>query len=345
MRLSRALLLPGVDQPLEMIERELPDPSPGDALVRIEACGVCGSDLFLQRGGFGTDRLPVVPGHEAAGRVEAVGSPSDAWLVGRQVALYYIHAPGDSIWALSGHINVGPQVQRMGVDVDGAFADAVIRPVSTLIPVDPEMDPATVAVATDALATPFHALTAIANLEAGQTLAVVGVGGIGSNAVQIGRMLGANVVAVGRSAAKMEQARTLGAAAVLASSDGVDAVREAAGANIDVVVECTGSEEMAGFAVGIAGFRSRVVLVGASRKPIPVASADLIWREISLVGSRGFTPDEIVQVLEHVRAGRLATDHLTQTRRPMSQANDALEDLRTGRTMRTVLVADPAMSV
>lgn len=338
--LNQVLVLPGVGRPLVMEDRPLPVPAPGEALVRVDACGVCGSDLFLQKGGFGTHTFPVVPGHEAAGRVEAVGSPDDAALVGAQVALYYIDAPHDSRWAQDGAINIGPDVTRMGVDVDGAFARYVVRPVSTLIRVAPEMDPAVVAVATDALATPFHALTAIARLQPGEQLLVIGPGGIGSNAVQIGAMLGADVAVVGRSAAKMDLARSLGASVAVSSEYGVPALRELVGRNIDVVVECSGDESMARFALEAAGYRARVVMVGASLTPFPLSTGELIWRELSVMGSRGFTPDEIRTVLEHVRAGRLTTEHLIGDRRPWTDANSALEDLRTGRTTRTVLMMD-----
>jgi len=337
-RHHQVLLLPGVDLPLELVERSIPTPRPGEALVRVEACGVCGSDLFLQKGGFGVDKLPVVPGHEASGRVEAVGRSADRQLIGRQVALYYIDAPHDSRWARAGSINIGPDVVRMGVDVDGAFGQYVVRPVSTLIPVSPEMDPATVAVATDALATPFHALTAIAGLAAGERLLVIGPGGIGSNAVQIGVMLGADVVVAGRSRAKLRQAIALGARAAVPSEAGVEAIREAAGGNIDVVIECSGVEQMARFALDCAGYRARVVMVGASTHAFAVSTGELIWRELSVLGSRGFTPAEISEVLAHVRAGRLSTAHLTRDQRRWHEANEALDDLRAGRSTRTVLI-------
>jgi D-arabinose 1-dehydrogenase-like Zn-dependent alcohol dehydrogenase len=76
--INEVLVLPGVGLPLTLEQRAMPVPAPGEALVRVDACGVCGSDLFLQRGGFGAEKLPVVPGHEAAGRVEAVGSTGDS---------------------------------------------------------------------------------------------------------------------------------------------------------------------------------------------------------------------------------------------------------------------------
>jgi propanol-preferring alcohol dehydrogenase len=270
--------------------------------------------------------------------VEAVGSAEDAALVGQQVALYYIDAPQDSRWAREGAINIGPDVTRMGVDVDGAFARYVTRPVSTLLPVTPEMDPAVVAVATDALATPFHALTAVARLQPGEQLLVIGPGGIGSNAVQIGALLGADVAVAGRSEAKLALARSLGASIAVSSDIGVDALLAMVGRNIDVVLECSGVDAMARFAVECAGYRARVVMVSASREPFPVSTSELIWREMSVQGSRGFTPRDIEAVLEHVRHGRLTTDHLTADQRPWRQANEALDDLREGRSTRTVLV-------
>ncbi|MDI1289239.1 MAG: alcohol dehydrogenase catalytic domain-containing protein, partial [bacterium] len=89
-RPARAFVLPAVDAPLTRSEQVLREPRPGEALVRIDACGVCGSDVFLQKGGFGAEKLPVVPGHEAAGRVVSVGDGADSAWVGKQVALYYI---------------------------------------------------------------------------------------------------------------------------------------------------------------------------------------------------------------------------------------------------------------
>jgi len=334
------LVLPEVGGRLVRQQRTLAPPQPGQALVRIDACGVCGSDLFLRKGGFGVDKLPVVPGHEAAGRVELVGDPADDHWVGRQVALYYIDAPADGHWARKGAINIGPEVKRMGVDVDGAFARYVVRPISTLVAVQPEMDPVQVAVCTDALATPYHAITAVAGVQPAERVVVIGPGGIGSNAIQIAAMLGARVTAVGRSQPKLEQAIRLGATSALHVDAGPQAVAEAAGGNVDVVLECSGVPALARLAIDCAGYRARVVMIGAAREAFEVSSAELIWRELSVMGSRGFTPNEISEVLALVREGRLSTSHVTADRRHWLQADAALQDLSAGRTTRTVLVMD-----
>lgn len=333
----KALIVPAVGAELELVDRPVRDPLPGEALVRVEACGVCGSDVFLQDGGFGVE-LPVVPGHEASGTVVAVGdSADDAW-VGKQVALYYIDWPPGSPWELSGHENMGPGITRMGVDVDGAFAEFVTRPIRTLVPVEPRLDPAAVAVATDALGTPYHALRAVAGVQPGETVAVIGVGGIGSGAVQIAAHLGAHVIAIGRSAGKLATAAELGASVTVESSIGAAAIIEAAGGQIDVVVQCAGeSSGLDRLAIDIAGYRARVVFVGVSREPFEVSATELIWRELALLGSRGFTVRDVAEVLDLVRSGALTTDHLTRHRRPLAEAGEALADLRAGKVLRTVL--------
>jgi D-arabinose 1-dehydrogenase-like Zn-dependent alcohol dehydrogenase len=326
----RALLLPGVGAPLELVERDVPEPGPGQARVRVQACGVCGSDLFLQKGGFGADKLPVVPGHEAAGVVDAVGEGVSAVAVGDQVALYYIDNPPGAP-----RPNLGPDVQRMGVDVDGAFADYVVRPASTLIVPPAPVDPATLAVLTDAVGTPYHGLARIARVQPGETVAVLGIGGIGSNAVQVAAALGARVIAVSRRADKLALARSLGAEAAVTMADARDAI---GGAGADVVVQCADSPQLDEAAIALGGYGARIVLIGASVDPFAARSSDLIWRELSVMGSRGFTPEDIREVIDLFLAGTLRADHLTSVQRPLEEGNAALDDLREGRVLRSVLV-------
>jgi alcohol dehydrogenase, propanol-preferring len=337
----RVAELPAVGAPLRLVERPVPEPGPGEALVRVQACGVCGSDLFLQKGGFGPSvAMPVVPGHEAAGVVAAVGPDVTRVVPGEQVAIWYIHAPADSLYAQRGHPNVGPGVVRMGVDVDGAFAEYVLRPVSTLVPVPAPVDPAALAVLTDAVGTPYHALVKIAKLQPGETLAVLGIGGVGSNAVQLGKNLGARVVAVTRSEEKLELARRLGADELVqaGSDDTVARARAACGGDgPDVVIQCVGSAAVDEQAIDLATFGGRVVFVGSSPNHFRARAVELCWKELTLLGSRGFTADDIVAVIELYLAGHVSTDHLTERTRPLEEANEALDDLREGRVLRSVL--------
>jgi D-arabinose 1-dehydrogenase-like Zn-dependent alcohol dehydrogenase len=337
----KAVELPAHHQPLRLVQRAVPEPGPGELRIRVEAVGVCGSDLFLQKGGFGQGPpMPIVPGHEAAGVVDAVGPDVVDVEVGDQVALYYITTPAGDPWAARGRPNISPHVQRMGVDVDGAFAEYVLRPVEAVIRPAAPVPPPVLAVLTDAVATPLHGLKRVANLKAGETLVVLGVGGLGSSAVQLGKAMGTRVIAVTRSAAKLELARRLGADEIVPALEGdpVAAVRALTGGHgADVVVQCVGSARQDEQAIAMGGPGGRVVLIGSSLEPFSVRAVDIFWRELAVLGSRGYVPDDIRDAIDLYLAGELRTDHLVETVRPLEQANEALDDLRQGRVFRSVL--------
>jgi 2-desacetyl-2-hydroxyethyl bacteriochlorophyllide A dehydrogenase len=335
----RAMELGGFGEPLRLVPRPVPVPGTGEVRVRIEACGVCGSDIFLQKGGFGRP-LPIVPGHEAAGRVDALGPGVDGFEVGQQVALAYIVNRGGAPSARDGRVNAGIGVERMGVDVDGAFAEYVVRPAASLVPVPRELDPSILAVLTDAVGTPYHALARVGEVQPGEVVLVLGIGGIGSNAVQVARQLGATVIAATRNPEKLRLAGRLGATTLIRSGpDLAERVREATGGQgPDVIVQCADTEVLDRLAVEMVRPGGRVIYVGVSVQPFSLRSSDLIWREATLLGSRGFTGEDIADVVGLYLAGAIVADHLVETRRPLAEANEALDDLRAGRVLRSVLL-------
>ena len=340
-RTMRAVELPAIGAPLRLTQRPVPEPGPGEVRVRVEACGVCGSDVFLQKGGFGDAvTLPMTPGHEAAGVVDELGDGVLDLAVGDQVALYYITTPPDDPWAARGRPNISPNVRRMGVDVDGAFAEYVIRPVAALIRPPEPVPPAVLAVLTDAVATPLHGLKRVARLQAGETLVVLGVGGLGSNAVQLGKAFGARVIAVTRSEAKLRLARELGADATVPADGGdpVAAVKALTGGHgPDVVIQCVGSAAVDEQAIAMGGPGGRVILIGSSLDHFRARAVDIFWRELAVLGSRGFVPDDIRDAIDLYLDGTIDVSHLVETVRPLEEANDALEDLKAGRVFRSVL--------
>jgi alcohol dehydrogenase, propanol-preferring len=336
-----AVELPAVGAPLRLTARPIPEPGPGMVRVRVEACGVCGSDVFLQKGGFGDKvAMPVIPGHEAAGVVDALGDGVTDVAVGDQVALYYITTPADDPWAARGRPNISPNVRRMGVDVDGAFAEYVLRPPEALIRPRAHVPPPVLAVLTDAVATPLHGLKRVAHLAEGETLVVLGIGGLGSNAVQLGKAMGARVIAVTRSESKLRLARELGADETVPADEGdvVAIVREIAGGHgADVVIQCVGSAAVDEQAIAMGGPGGRVVLIGSSLDHFRARAVDIFWRELSVLGSRGFVPDDIRDAIDLYLDGRLVVDHLVRSVRPLADANEALEDLKAGRVFRSIL--------
>lgn len=338
----RVMELPGVGEALRPAQRPVPDPGPGEVRVAIEACGVCGSDHFLQQGGFGRAvPYPIVPGHEPAGRVDALGDGVSELAIGDQVAVYYITTPAGDRWSAAGRPNISPHVRRMGVDLDGAFAEYVIRPVAAVVPVPRPVPPEVLAVLTDAVATPLHALRRVADVQPGESLAIIGIGGLGTAAVQLGKVLGAHVIAVTRSETKQALARELGADDVVAAGTpaSVAEVREAAGGyGVDVVLQLAGDARADEAAMAMAGPGGRVVLVGAALEPFSVRAAEIFWRELSVLGSRGMLPGDIADAIDLYLDGRLRLDHLVERTRPLAEANEAIDDLAEGRVLRSVLV-------
>jgi D-arabinose 1-dehydrogenase-like Zn-dependent alcohol dehydrogenase len=205
--------------------------------------------------------------------------------------------------------------------------------------------PAVLAVLTDAVATPLHGLKRVARLQPGETLAVLGVGGLGSNAVQLGKAFGARVIAVTRSEAKLRLARQLGADETVSAADGdpVAAVKGLTGGHgPDVVIQCVGSAAVDEQAIAMGGPGGRVVLIGSSLDPFRARAVDIFWRELSILGSRGFIPDDIRDAIDLYLVGSLDVSHLVQQVRPLDEADAALEDLRAGRVFRSVLAPSRA---
>jgi threonine dehydrogenase-like Zn-dependent dehydrogenase len=223
----------------------------------------------------------------------------------------------------------------MGVDFDGALSQYVTRPVWSLVP-GRGLPAIELAVLSDAVATPLHALR-LADVAPGQTVAVIGTGGIGSNAVQLAALRGARTIAIGRSEAKLAVARDLGAHTAIASAAGADAIRAAAGGHIDVVIQCVGSPEMDQLAVDIAGIGATVVFVGASGAAFPITSMSLIQRELRLLGSRGFTRQDIEDAIALRIDGTLRVEHLLTDVRPFDAAGDAFESIGADGRLRTII--------
>jgi 2-desacetyl-2-hydroxyethyl bacteriochlorophyllide A dehydrogenase len=229
----------------------------------------------------------------------------------------------------------------MGVDLDGAFAEYVLRPPEALVRPRADVPAAVLAVLTDAVATPHHALNRIARVQRDETVVVLGVGGLGSNAVQLAKAMNARVIAVTRSAARQELARELGADEVVDASatDPVAEVRVLSGGfGAEVVLQCVGDARVDEQAIAMGGPGGRVVLIGAALEPFSVRATDIFWRELAVLGSRGFVPDDIRDAIELYLEGTISVDHLVNRTRPLDEANEALEDLSAGRVLRSVLI-------
>lgn len=244
-RLRAARVAPGAAPPLPTSfavrsEGDVPpEPGPGQVRVRVEACGICGSDLHFYHGGLWPPGR--VPGHEMVGRVEALGSGVVELALGDRVAVEPIRSCGGCRPCRSGRDNLCRDFQVLGIHVDGGLRDRLVVDAFRCFPMDPELDPA-VAALCEPVAVSIHGLLR-AGFEPGVRVLVLGAGSVGLTSVLAARALGASEVwASARYDAQASRARELGASRVLPEEEaGPEALsalsRET---DFDVVVETVG---------------------------------------------------------------------------------------------------------
>ncbi len=303
----RALVYRGPGQ-IELDEIDDPTPADDEVLLSVDAAGVCGTDRHIVAGELGV-APGVVPGHEIAGTITQIGSAVEGWAIGDRVASFGQVSCGVCLPCRSGQVNRCRRPAVLGMARQGGFAERVALPTSCLISLPESITDAVGAIASDAIATPFHALTTVGHQRVGETVVIIGAGGLGLHAIQLARLGGAaRVVAVDPAADARDAALSSGADAVLDPSaedePGRALRRLAQGATL--VLECVGRTETVelGLAALAPGGRLVVVGVGLGQPKLPPL-AMFIGSELSVHGSFGSTPAEIETVLGLISAGRI----------------------------------------
>lgn len=318
----RALLYrgPGV---IEVGTVDDPSPGPDAVVVAVAAAGVCGTDHHLVAGELGVPD-GTIPGHEIAGRVAAVGTGVEGWAVGDAVVSFGQVVCGACPACVGGHENRCTRPEVFGIGRPGGFAEYVAIPARCLVSLPDGVDPATGAIATDAIATPYHALTAIGAVGTGESIAVVGTGGLGLHAVGLARLLGAaRIVAVDPSAGARDLALAAGADDAFDPAGHDDpgrALRKLTG-GADAAFEFVGragTVEM-GLAALRPGGRLVVVGVGHDRPRLPPV-VRFVGTELSVRGSFGSTFAELGAVVDLVASGRLDTSRSVSRRVGIEEA-------------------------
>ena len=338
----RAAIFHGPGRPLVVEDRPVPVPRPGEARVRVAACGFCHTDLhYLDHGVPTAKRPPVVLGHEISGTVDDVGSPEDAERRGERVLVPAVLPCGNCSYCRSGRENICPELRMLGNHIDGGFAEYVVVPIRDLVHLPDEIDLRRGAVIADALTTPYHAVVHRARVRSGEWVAVLGCGGVGINAVQFAKAAGANVLAIDLRPEKLELARRLGAAEVLDPAGVADVgreVRRRVPGGVDVALEAVGTP--ATFLQALATLRrgGRLCVIGYSDASAPLPLNRLMFHEFEIVGSLGCRPVDYPKVVEMVRRGTVQLDAVVSGSRPLERITEAADELRGGRGLRTVVV-------
>ena len=324
----RAAVVPALGQPLEIRDVPVPEPGAGQLLVKIEASGLCHTDIHAARGDWPVKpKIPLIPGHEGVGTVTAVGTDVDSALVGTRVALPWLgHACGRCRYCVSGWETYCTAPAYTGYTIDGSYAEYAIGYASHAVPVPDGVASLDAAPLTCAGVTTYKALT-VARPRPNEVAMIVGIGGLGHLALQYARIFGTTTVAVDVEDAKLDLAKQLGADHVVdARGDQATALAELGGVDVAVVTVPSPSAMRAAHAA--LNPNGRLVLVGLpadNRLELPVF--ETVLKGISVIGSLVGTRNDLADCFALHAQGR--TRVVTETRR-LEDVNECFDEVLAG---------------
>jgi S-(hydroxymethyl)mycothiol dehydrogenase len=355
----QAVVVRAKNAPLTLETILVPDPGPGEALVDILTCGVCHTDLHYQQGGI-SDSYPFLLGHEATGIVAAIGSDVTNVVVGDRVILNWRAVCGDCRACRRGEaqycFDTFNATQKMtledGTELSpalgiGAFAEKTLVAAGQCTKVDEDVDPAAVGLLGCGIMAGIGAAMNTGNVRRGDSVAVIGCGGVGIAAIQGAKLAGATtIIAVDIDPRKVELARTLGATHGVNSreEDPIEAIRAlTAGNGADVVIDAVGRPEtytQAFYARDLAG---TVVLVGVPTPDmvIELPLLDVFGRGGALKSSwygDCLPSRDFPMLVSHYKQGNLDLDAFVTERIGLGDVEQAFEKMHSGTVLRSVVV-------
>jgi alcohol dehydrogenase, propanol-preferring len=334
----RAAIVQAFGEPLVIEERPIPEPGPGQVRVKIETSGVCHTDIHAAHGDWPVKpALPLVPGHEGVGIVDAIGDGVTRVSTGQRVAIPWLGgADGSCEFCVKGKETFCVNPTFTGYTVDGGYREYSIADADYVGIVPESIDPLDAAPLTCAGVTTYAAVKA-ARVGPSDLVGVVGIGGLGHLGIQYAKIAGAFTVAIDVDEAKLDLAKQLGADHVInaATHDVVDEMRKLGGA--DAIVSTAASPKPL-----LAAFTSlrptgRLVLVGLPADNVfPLPIFETVLRGIHVIGSLVGTREDLAEVFELHAGGRTRVE--LETRR-LEQINEAFDEILTG-TVPARLVLD-----
>jgi alcohol dehydrogenase, propanol-preferring len=336
----KAAILREFKKPLAIEDVAQPRPGAGEVLIRIEACGVCHSDVHVVDGDWSQFakivKTPLIPGHEIAGVVVEKDTAVQDLQIGDRVGIPWIHwTCGECEFCIEGNENLCRRQKITGVTVDGGYAEFVKAPASHVFRIPDTLSFVEAAPLFCAGVTVYRALKR-ANILPGQRLAIFGIGGLGHLGVQFGQALGAEVVAIDISGEKLELARSFGASAAInaATTNVIRELRDRGGVHVALVTSAARASYDAAF--HCLRPTGTLVVVGLPADPICFPPILLAAGEIRVQASTVGTRQDLREVLT-IAAARKVHCHVAV--RSLADANEALDQLRRGQVSGRLVLA------
>ncbi|MFJ2993713.1 alcohol dehydrogenase [Pandoraea sp. NPDC087047] len=340
-------------QPLEKRSYPTPALKGREVLVKVQACGVCHSDLHLWSGYYDlgggkrislTDRgatLPFTMGHEVAGEVVAVGPQGDASAIGRFGVVYPWIGCGQCDACRSGHELRCETPRTIGTRKDGGYSNYVVVPDARYVVGYGPLDPRVAAIAACSGLTAYSAICKLPPLTKDDHVLVIGAGGVGLAAVSLlSHLTPARIVVADISEAKRQGAIAAGASAAVSNEDEArctEAVKAICGGSPRAVMDFVGTQSTGQMALGLLGRGGHMIVVGLFGGEIAVSISMLAMRNITIQGSNVGTLEELEDLVELLQDGRIEPVPIAS--RPMSEVNDVLAELLEGRAAGRIVLA------
>ena len=321
---------------LRIVERSISEPGAGQVRIRVEACGICHTDVATVTGTYPGLTLPRVPGHEVVGRIEALGAGVSRWKIGQRVGVGLLGGEdGVCEPCRRGDIVNCQNPVTLGVTVDGGYAEVMIAEARGIASIPDELSSAEAAPLLCAGITTYNALRN-AGLRGGDLVGVQGIGGLGHLGIQFARHMGFHTVAIGRGREKEKLARDLGAHVYIDTAvEDAAAVLQRLGGARAILATGTSGDAMGRLVSGLAA-RGKLIVVGVPGDQIQLSAFPLVFGGRSIYGSLTGTPIDsedtlAFSVLENIRP-------MIETL-PLEQAGDAYARMIEGKArFRMVLV-------
>ena len=268
----------------EIVEREIPQPGPGHVRIRVQACGVCHSDVLTKEGGWPGLVYPRVPGHEVAGVIDEAGPGVTHWKAGQKVGVgWHGGHDGTCLACRRGDFVNCASSKVTGLSYDGGYQEYMVAPVDAVARMPESLDAAEAAPLMCAGITTFNALRHSGALPS-DLVAIQGMGGLGHLGIQFAQRFGYQVVAIGRGPEKAVLAKKLGASEYIDSgrANAAAELQKRGGARV-ILATAPSSKAMASLVAGL-GVNGKLMVVGAAPDPIEVTPAQLIFGTRSIQG-------------------------------------------------------------
>jgi alcohol dehydrogenase, propanol-preferring len=333
----KAAVVTRFGQPLVIEDRPVPEPGPGQVVIRMEASGLCHTDIHAEHGDWPVKpTVPFIPGHEGIGIITAVGEGVTSRQAGQRVAVPWLgYACGSCRYCLTGSESLCLAQQNTGYSVDGCYAEYFLAHAAFATPVPAGIDPREAAPLTCAGVTTYAAVKA-GNVRPGDMVLVSGVGGLGHLAVQYARIFGGTVAAVDITDEKLKLAADLGAEIIIdaRTEDPAKVVQEHGGADVAVGL----AVDVRSFATAYAGLcrGGRLVLVAlpaGGKLALPVF--ETVIGGMSVIGSIVGTREDLDKVFALHAAGRTRVIYQT---RPLADVNEATQEVLHGEAKARIVL-------